>query len=199
MSLFFGSSVGKAILRHLPVEVVEATEDGFPRIDSQLVLIDADRPPEEFEHTFPRFWAYLQEGIQRGIHESNLASRRSPWYSQERRPRAPFLCTYMGWPGAKRKPFRFHWNQSQPTARNVYLLLYPIGPLARALNQRPELYAEVFAALKQIDTDRFIGEGREYGDGLYALHLTVTTLNAVSLLRVRLRLTGSPPEPQGRP
>jgi len=80
-----------------------------------------------------------------------------------------FLCTYMGRTSNGRKPFRFLWNQSAALASNLYLLLFPKGPLQAALRADSQLFAAVFQALRQIDTDAFIREGRVYGGGLYKM------------------------------
>jgi adenine-specific DNA-methyltransferase len=103
------------------------------------------------------------------MHEGYLASRRFPWYVQERRNPAPFRCTYMGRASKGRKPFRFLWNQSAALASNLYLLLYPKGPLQAALRADPELYRPVFASLQDIDTGAFIREGRVCGGALYKM------------------------------
>jgi hypothetical protein len=155
--------------RSLKQNVIEADDDGYPRLSPQLVLIDCDLTEEELASKFPKFWAYLQRGKRRGVHQSYLAGKRSPWYCQEKRPPAPFLCTYMGRCGNGRKPFRFLWNKSRATAHNVYLLLYPCGQMRAALASDPGLGAEVFALLQKIDTDSFVGKGRVYGGGLYKM------------------------------
>src|SRR5207237_7873551 len=111
----------------------------------------------------------LQTGKEHGIHESCLASRRSRWYAQEKRAPAPFLCTYMCRTSNGRKPFRFLWNQSAALASNLYLLLFPKGPLQAALRADAQLFAAVFQALRKIDKDAFIREGRVYGGGLYKM------------------------------
>jgi hypothetical protein len=118
---------------------------------------------------WPGFGAYLERGKAQGIPEGYLASRRSPWYSQEDRLAAPFLCTYMGRSQNGRKPFRFLWNQSAARAPNVYLLLYPRGPLKAALQENPALGGLVFQALECLDTDTFRGQGRVYGGGLFKM------------------------------
>jgi hypothetical protein len=79
------------------------------------------------------------------------------------------MCTYMGRGAADRAPFRFLWNRSAATAANVYLMLYPRGPLKEALNSQPGLHASLLAALNSIRPEELIGEGRVYGGGLYKL------------------------------
>ena len=64
-------------------------------------------------------------------------------------------------------PFRFIWNRSQATAHNVYLMLYPTGPLRATLKAHPELHAHVFEALQSITPAQLLSEGRVYGGGLH--------------------------------
>jgi adenine-specific DNA-methyltransferase len=155
--------------RQLSDRVIEANSDGFPRLDPQLTILDCRLSESEVQKRHPGLWRYLEAGIEKGIHESYLTSRRVPWYSQEDRPPPPFLCTYMGRKGPNRKPFRFLWNQSQATAHNVYLLLYPRGVLQAALARDPGLYAAVSAALQSLDTENITRNGRVYGGGLYKM------------------------------
>ena len=125
--------------RHLKQDVIEADADGYPRLERPLVLIDCDLPEDVLRDHYPGFWSYLQEGRRQGIPSGYLASRRSPWYAQEQRDPPPFLCTYMGRQGANGNPFRFFRNHSCAIAANVYLMLYPRGPLKRALDRSSEL------------------------------------------------------------
>jgi hypothetical protein len=105
------------------------------------------------------------------VHERYLTSHRTPWYSQEQRAPAAFVCTYMGRTTDKNtgKPFRFLWNKSQATAANVYLLLYPKPLLQKRLDRNPGLYAEVYATLSRVTAEMFMDESRVYGGGLYKL------------------------------
>jgi hypothetical protein len=155
--------------RMLRDSVIEAEADGYPRLDPQLVLIDCRLPEATLRERYPSLWRYLEEGKRRQIHESYLASRRTPWYAQEERPPPPFLCTYMGRNAKGRKPFRFLWNRSQATAHNVYLLLYPKGELKNLLKRQPALYQKVFSALQSLDTESITGNGRVYGGGLFKM------------------------------
>lgn len=153
--------------RDLRSDIVESLPNGLPDIDSPLFLLDCNLSEVEIEQNWPRFYEYIKQGKNQEIDEAYLASRRLPWYSQENRPPAPFLCTYMGRSRNGKHPFRFIWNRSQATAHNVYLMLYPKEPLRNALKERPSLEAEIFDKLQNIAPEHFISEGRVYGGGLH--------------------------------
>ncbi len=150
--------------RFLREEIIEQDDDGWPLIEKSLALVDCRLSEEEILRKWPSFWEYLQEGMQRNIHCGYLTSRRCPWYSQERRDPAPFLCTYMG--RSREQPFRFIWNKSKATAANVYLMLYPRTFIAENVRQRA---ARVFEALRSIEAQEFFTEGRVYGGGLHKM------------------------------
>lgn len=155
--------------RHLEGDVIEAEEDGSPKVDPRLVLLDCREPEERLRSNHPAVWAYLEAGLARNIQEGYITRNRTLWYAQEHRDPPPFLCTYMGRGRGGTPPFRFLWNRSSAVAANVYLLLYPKGPLQRALTRHPELHEEVFAGLKDIKANALVSEGRVYGGGLYKL------------------------------
>ncbi|MGH7080530.1 MAG: hypothetical protein ACREFU_20825 [Acetobacteraceae bacterium] len=155
--------------RYLASDVIEADPDGVPAIDRQQFILDCRLPEAEVMAKYPKLWAYLREG-KPSVSETYLCSRRSPWYAQESRPAAPFICTYMGRNLAKRdKPFRFILNRSQATAANVYLLLYPKPMLAQALDGNVKLARAVWEFLDSIPPATLLGEGRVYGGGLYKM------------------------------
>ena len=155
--------------RYLETDLIEEAHDGTPKLVRQLFMLDCRLPEAEVKARHPALWSYLESG-RRTVAETYLCSRRSPWYAQENRPPAPFICTYMGRNLAKRdKPFRFILNRSQATAANVYLLLYPRPALARALAVVPDLDRRVWAFLNGIDAAVLLGEGRVYGGGLYKM------------------------------
>jgi hypothetical protein len=155
--------------RHVRMDIIERGLDGSPLISPRLALIDCSLPEHEIKLRHPSFWKYLESGKTTGIHETYLASKRRPWYSQEKRPPPPFVCTYMGRTRNGKKPFRVIWNKSNATAANVYLLLYPKPALAAALIETPALYSAVFDQLRSIEADTFIDEGRVYGGGLHKM------------------------------
>jgi adenine-specific DNA-methyltransferase len=153
--------------RHITTDIVEALPNSAPAVFPRLYLLDCNKPEEQIKANWPRFYEYLQKGRRDDIQASYLASHRRPWYSQEQRPPAPFLCTYMGRSANGRSPFRFIWNRSDATAHNVYLMLYPKPRLQEALSNYPELAAKVFKALQSVTPAQFISEGRVYGGGLH--------------------------------
>ena len=102
--------------------------------------------------------------------ERYICRHRTPWYAQERRPAAPFVCTYMG--RTRREgslPFRFILNCSRATAANVYLMLYPQRHVAMRLERVAGLREEVWDVLRTISPQAMLGEGRVYGGGLHKL------------------------------
>jgi adenine-specific DNA-methyltransferase len=150
--------------RFLKQEIIEAGPDGWPQIDRQLGIIDCDLDETQLREMWPRFADYLQSGKKQAVHEGYLTSRRTPWYSQEKREPAPFICTYMG--RSLERPFRFIWNRSSATAANVYLLLYPKDFVADQVAARAE---QIFTLLRAIEPRHFLSEGRVYGGGLHKM------------------------------
>lgn len=155
--------------RYVQTNEIIGNESGIPQIDRQLFLLDCDLPEEDIKLRFFSLWEYLKIGKQSQIHERYLCRSRTPWYSQEKRPPPPLLCTYMGRNNNKNVPFRFIYNQSLATATNVYLLLYPKPILENTIQESPKLIRFVWECLNSISIDDLIAEGRVYGGGLYKI------------------------------
>ena len=152
--------------RHLRTDVVEADANGVPDIAKPLYLFDCRLPAEELRRTDPKAAGYVRVGEAAEFDKGYLASRRDPWYAQEQREPAPFLCTYMGRSLRGRAPFRIVINHSEAIATNVYLMLYPKGTLARATDC-PVGRDSVWRALRRTVETQWSGSGRVYGGGLH--------------------------------
>ena len=153
--------------RYLVEPIVEVDREGYPLLPEQLVLIDCNVDMQTLKREAPTLHTYIQQGVESGLAERYLASTRQPWYSQEQRSAAPFLCTYMGRGAGKTKPLRFIWNKSKATAPNVYLLLYPTGALLEKLEKQPGTARVVYEFLGAIDAGALRDGGRVYGGGLH--------------------------------
>ena len=156
--------------RHLPTGEVLADECGNPVLERRLFLLDCRLTEKHVKEKYPRLWSYLEEGKAKGVADRYICRNRSPWYTQESRPAAPFLCTYLGRSDKKSgRPFRFILNHSRATAPNVYLMLYPTAAVESAIAAFPHLKREVWELLNTIGSEEMLGEGRVYGGGLHKL------------------------------
>ncbi|HRJ40471.1 MAG: Eco57I restriction-modification methylase domain-containing protein [Caldilineaceae bacterium] len=157
--------------RYLSSTEILADGQGLPLLEKRLFLLDCDLPESTVQARFPHLWRYLQKGVEKGIAERYLCRHRSPWYSQESRPPAPLLCTYMGRQTSANghHPFRFFLNHSQATAANVFLLLYPKAPLQKLIEANPGLLRSLWQRLNNLSADEMIYQGRTYGGNLHKL------------------------------
>jgi adenine-specific DNA-methyltransferase len=184
--------------RALPADIIERMEDGFPALTSQLCLIDCDLPQEEIRSRYPRFAEYLEKAKSSDLLERNLVRRRKPWYRQEQREPAHFLCTYMGRGRGGMPPIRFIWNKSDAVVSNTYLMLYPRPALAQFLLANPEVEGELFDLLRETARNTMRESWRIHAGGLVKIEpgeLLQVRLSAIpAWIRqvVELRLQGGP-------
>jgi len=156
--------------RQLKEDEIKADSEGNPTNVPKLFLVSCDLDEKEVELAYPSLWNYLQRGVRQKINETYLCKHRSPWYSQEKRPAPPYLCSYIGRSTKQRDaPFRFILNNSNATASNSYLLLYPKPGLENALITRRRLREMVWRELQAIPSSELIYAGRVYGGGLHKL------------------------------
>lgn len=156
--------------RYLQEDEVKPRMDGSPDIAHRLFLLNTKLSEEEIHNRFDTLFAYLEEGKARRLPERYLCSHRSPWYTQENRPPAPIVCTYLGRSDAKTgRPFRFILNCSRATVANVYLAMYPTPLMSRELARDSTLLHKVWCGLNQLSPEALLGEGRVYGGGLHKL------------------------------
>ena len=172
--------------RLLTNDRIEADEHGVPRIDSRRWLIDCALPERQIRAEHPDLWKYLQMGVDSGIDQRYLCKNRRPWYSQETRPAAPILCTYMARAlDADARPFRFILNLSDATATNVYLMLYPRMHVWRAMCEESSYITRLWEVLRAIPISQLLAEGRVYGGGLYKLEpRELANVSAIGLARL---------------
>lgn len=154
--------------RTLKEDVIEREKDGYPRVVPQLCLLDCALPEEQIRELYPSLMNYL-ESISKSVRSRTLVRSRQPWYKQEKRQPAPFLCTYMGRGGQNNAPLRFLWNKSDAIATNTYLMLYPHKALDRLVTERPDILAKIFIFLKEIISQSLLENGRVYGGGLHKI------------------------------
>lgn len=155
--------------RYVLEDEIATDGNGNPVSSRPLFLLDCRLTEEEIRQRYPSLWSYLEAGRAQGVTDGHICRHRTPWYSQERRAPAPVVCTYLGRNNKKGRPFRFILNHSRATAPNVYLMLYPKGPIAEILEDDAAMKREVWRRMNEIQPEALLGEGRVYGGGLYKL------------------------------
>lgn len=179
--------------RHLAATLIEAEPDGYPQLSPQLCCLDCDLPEDLLAIKHPKLWAYLQTAESLGIRTGYILRNRTPWYRQEQRQAAPFLCTYMGRGSQDKLPFRFIWNRSQALATNLYLMLTPTGNLAAMLAAHPDRATRLHQWLGNLTGGELRSEGRVYGGGLNKIEpKELARISTESLMDLWPELTPKP-------
>ncbi len=150
----------------LPEGEIVADPEGYPILEERLFLLDAPLPEEEIRQGYPTLYRYLQSGIERGVHERYSCRHRTPWYAQERRPPAPYLCAYMGqsWEEDEEVPYRFILNHSRAIAPNIYLMMYPRPALARRLADNYPARVALWGRLNDMGSGALSARDTVYGE-----------------------------------
>lgn len=151
--------------RHLKDKIVQLDEDGFLDTEKKLVLLDIDLPIEQIGKSYPKLYQYLLEGINQGVDKGYLASRRRPWYSQEKRTAPDYFVRYMNRESKKATSHHeiFIKNNSDAIASNSYLMLYT---KPQGLFTNLPLQKDVWALLNKGLDKAMYRYGRTYGGGL---------------------------------
>lgn len=144
------------------------SENGIPIIENRRFLFSTDDSLETIARKYPDVLEYIRKGVEENVDKTYICSRHTPWYSCEKRSKAPFVVPYMGRGENGHKMFRFILNQSDAIATNGYLLIYPKPEFAH-LFRNPDLVESVWQRLNTITTEDFERHGRVYGGGLHKL------------------------------
>lgn len=152
--------------RTLDSDVIERAIDGYPLVVPQLCLLDCNLPIAEIKHHYPRLFEYL-DSVSDEARRRYLVRHRHPWYKQEQREPAMFLCTYMGRHRENGSPVRFIWNKSDAIVTNTYLMLYPRPGLARLLHEQPGAAKDLFDILKETARESMKESWRVHAGGLH--------------------------------
>ena len=153
--------------RYVKGDKIES-ENGIPSLERREFLFSCNLDEETLRRDWPTVWRYVCEGRERGVANGYICSRRTPWYSCEKRETAPIVVPYMGRGSADGRLFRFILNESDAITTNVYLMLYPKRQYARRLNDKSVLNA-VWRSLNEIPPENLVSGGRTYGGGLHKL------------------------------
>lgn len=154
--------------RFFKSDSVRDGSDGLPDTGRRLYLFTCSLDEQTLKAQFPSVWQYVLQGLERKVNEGYICSRRTPWYSCERREPAPFVMPYMGRGEASKQMFRFIMNETEAVTTNVYLLLYPKKNYAKSMANR-DVREKVWKVLNSISKSRLMDYGRVYGGGLYKM------------------------------
>ena len=153
--------------RYVKVDRI-GSDNGLPALGKKHFLFSCDLAKDALRQDYPAVWHYICDGEARGVNNGYICSRRTPWYSCERRDAAPIVVPYMGRGTADGRLFRFILNESDAITTNVYLMLYPKSQYADKLKDKSVLVS-VWKALNGIPPETLVSSGRTYGGGLHKL------------------------------
>ncbi|MDI9853994.1 Eco57I restriction-modification methylase domain-containing protein [Comamonas sp. 17RB] len=153
-------------IRNFQDKIIETAPDGYPDLHPQLCLLHVSDPLDEIKIDCPGLYEYLHKGDEDGLPKRYLLGSRKPWYRQESRDPALFMCTYMGRQSESKSAIKFLWNKSRAIATNTYLMLYPKPALQRLLENSPDYASMLFKSLEQASVDEILELTRSHAGGL---------------------------------
>ena len=142
--------------------------NGTPDIEHLQYLFSCNLPEDILKERYPKVWEYVCLGYERGVQNGYICSRRTPWYSCEKREPAAIVVPYMGRSETNNRMFRFILNTSKALTTNVYLLLYPKPQYVKYMKNEAVL-TEIWNELNAIPTETLSRNGRFYGGGLHKM------------------------------
>ncbi|HJQ09053.1 MAG TPA: N-6 DNA methylase [Candidatus Saccharimonadales bacterium] len=151
--------------RYIKDSVIELDDDGFLKTDKKLVVLNVDLPMEKIKSTYPKLYAYLLEGIEKGVDKTYLASKRKYWYAQESRTPPKYFVRYMSREKADGagNNMAFIRNESDAISTNSYLMLYEKPMDLFSVEYDYEKIKDFLVKGLDKSLNRF---GRTYGGGL---------------------------------
>src|SRR3989338_11332141 len=155
--------------RYLKCEIVNGDHSGYPILKQRLFIINTNESLDAIKIDCPGLYNYLISGEAKNINNKYMPSRMHPWYKQEKRQPALYLCTYMGRSSANKEAFRFVWNKSKAIATNTYLMLYPKEQLNKYIVDDLKKQEIIFNELNKLVHRELKSECRTYGGGLHKI------------------------------
>jgi hypothetical protein len=153
--------------RYVKEPIINADAAGFPLIEKAGYLLSISETPDEVERLYPSAFQYLNEGVEKRVHEGALCKGRKVWYFQERRAPPLYVASYMGRvANARGTAIHFHLNRSKGIVTNGFICLYPKSFLMKLLKGDNARQEELLEALNSITAESFTRGGRNYGGGL---------------------------------
>lgn len=177
--------------RKMQTLTVEADPDGWGLDIPQFGLLGSSLAIDELEQDDPALAQIFNEAPE-DVRGTYLSRSRRPWYRQEHREPAPFLCTYMGRGEDEKRPFRFIANRSRSITTNMFLMMHPLPPMRRYLDRSPKHLSIVHEALLAITPEDLKRTGRVYGGGLHKVE--PSELKAMPIERLLRMMPGLEPE-----
>lgn len=150
--------------RYLGNGVITMDNDGYLDTEKKLVLLDIDLSLDEIKLRYPKLHDYLISGIQGGVSEKYLTSRRKPWYSQEKRNPPQYFVRYMTREneGSSKKSLLIK-NEADAVATNTYLMIYKkLQPPLDGNVANETIWKKLIEKL----SENINSLGRTYGGGL---------------------------------